>query len=840
MAGFAPRERLAASPIGLPFARPFATLAGVHAIGAQLTFEPLAPPATWLAILAALAAVAWEWARWGFLRVPPERRGRRALHAILLAAPLFAALGWLLAASATWAMAAIGVLALAWALRSYRRTTTNLSALRKLPLLALRLAVVLLLLIAALRPVLVHRVREPVRPGLAILVDTSASMARQDAPRNYAEVAPAADGVPPAPTIPRLNSVEQAMFDQQDRLESLAERYALRVYGFSGGLAEQPVDRMRPTGTTTAIGDAVQEAMDRFLAVGLDAAGAIVISDGANNTAERADPLAQARQLASRGVALWTVGVGSETPAGVMALNVRNLQAPEEVEALDRMSVAAEIEAVGFAGRRVTVTCTFGDRVLGREELLLGSAVQAQTVRFSAVPTQPGFQRLTVSAEPTEPPARPLVGRPQESRLVHVRSRHVRVLYIEGRRRFENKFIAQALSRGDRIRVTRWILTTGQPLPVGTTGPEVLRGYHVILLGDVPVGAFTAEQEQAILEMVGQDGRGLAMLGGRESFSDGGWTESALAAALPVRMDGSGQLDGPVAVGPTPDGLEHPVMQIDPEGRHAEAWARLRPLDGASAIGSAKPAATVLARDAADRALIVAQPYGAGRTLAMGLDTTWQWALSPDDTAELHDRFWRQVILWLANPTPNAWVATDRTTYDARRLAAGTTGIEVSAGVEDEAGTPLPDVPVRVTLGRGDEPPAPVPVRTEGEIRTARLAALPAGEYTLRLEAQLSGKDLAAEHRFDVIERDLEASDVVANLPLLRSIGEATAGASGGYRPLAELDAVLEQFLTGRAMQYREELRVDRLVDRRRWPLLLVLLAVLIAEWALRKRAGLV
>ena len=74
--------------------------------------------------------------------------------------------------------------------------------------------------------------------------------------------------------------------------------------------------------------------------------------------------------------------------------------------------------------------------------------------------------------------------------------------------------------------------------------------------------------------------------------------------------------------------------------------------------------------------------------MAVAFDTSWQWVLSPDDTAELQKCFWRQAMLWLSKPMPNAWVATDQADYDARRLADGAAVIEVTAGVEDSQGTP--------------------------------------------------------------------------------------------------------------------------------------------------------
>ena len=98
-------------------------------------------------------------------------------------------------------------------------------------------------------------------------------------------------------------------------------------------------------------------------------------------------------------------------------------------------------------------------------------------------------------------------------------------------------------------------------------------------------------------------------------------------------------------------------------------------------------------------------------------------------------------------------------------------------------------------------------------------------------------KTLTAEHRFEVVRRDLESHDLLANFELLKRM----AAASGGrFRPLAKLDELLGELHPKAQPTEVVEPRHDELSDRFRWPILAVLVTALCLEWSLRKRRGLV
>jgi Mg-chelatase subunit ChlD len=67
--------------------------------------------------------------------------------------------------------------------------------------------------------------------------------------------------------------------------------------------------------------------------------------------------------------------------------------------------------------------------------------------------------------------------------------------------------------------------------------PAALLRYAAVILVDVPATAMPATTQRALASYVRDQGGGLAMIGGSESFGAGGWRRTPLAAILPVELD---------------------------------------------------------------------------------------------------------------------------------------------------------------------------------------------------------------------------------------------------------------------------------------------------------------
>lgn len=838
------------------------------AIFAQLSFQPPEWPALLAALGLALLGMEAAILIRGLLRLRPPGPAIALAAGGLLAGPVLAAGGGLLRVMAAdpagrpagtlalrtglhgSAIVLLGVLvgvapalggclaiaasAAAWAIRSYGRTTAPVSAATRRKLLALRLAALGLLTLWVIEPIWQTTWARDLRGTVLIGVDVSRSMQLADEGSDDAR-------------RPRIDAVRTALAASRRPLDDLNRQADVKFFTFSEdasaprSLPADPAPAIPAAeGPATAIGAATRQAVRNLRAGGANLRAVVLISDGCDNLQDSVSPQTLAARLAGLDVPLHTVRVGRTNAAGdIQALSVASLGVPATLGAFTRMTIEPTVEAIGLEGQAVRVTCRFGEELVGEETFTPTAAQARRTLRFEYVPLDAGFHRLSVQAELVgeAPPA--LAGVPSRDQRVQVVDRDIRVLYIEGRFRYETKYISNAIGTFDRVSLHRHVLL--QPLrenpQLGNALDDWLR-YHAIILGDVSPEFFTPEQLQNLRTLVKDYGKGLAMIGGQQAFGAGGWASTPLADVLPVAIDADdGQIDQPVSPQPTAAGETSPLMQIGEASAPLAPWSQLDPLPGASDIGWPKPASQVLA-EAGGKAMIVAGQFGKGPTLAIAFDTTWRWVLSPKDTAEAQKRFWRQVVLHLAQPRGHVWIRADRGTYDLRSLRKGLQDVVVAAGVSDSRGQPIYDAAPQVTLATPAGQASPVVLHREGLLLEGTLPPpSQPGLYRLTIAASIEGEELTGEYLFEVRRRDLEATAVLADDKLLKRLAEDTGGRAVRLGQLPDLLASLAETTRPQPQQARES---RDLLAPLRWPIVLLGMALLCEEWILRKKRNLV
>lgn len=402
------------------------------------------------------------------------------------------------------------------------------------------------------------------------------------------------------------------------------------------------------------------------------------------------------------------------------------------------------------------------------------------------------------------------------------------------------------------------------------TTPEDLFGYHALVIDDLEAAFFTAEQSALLQRFVSERGGGLLMLGGAESFREGGYHRTPIGEMLPVYLDR-----------PAEDAPEGPLrFDLAREG-WLETWARVRDNEAAqrqsldampefgvaNRVRGAKPGASIIAtaRDARNRTTpaLVIQRFGRGRTAALTLGDLWRWGLRDAIAHADMDRLWRQSLRWLVTNTP------EKVEVAAEPIPGDPNGaVQVEVRLRDATFQPLDNASVfleieHVTFRATAEPPAaqsPTPPPTPATATTPassnaspnaiRLRAEPsgseAGVYTATFVPRLAGgfRATAVATNANGLEHgraetgwstDLAAEEfrsLVPNLPLLEALARATGGEV--LRPDA-----LDDF--ARRLPARQAPVMEAWAQpawHTPW-LFAFALACLLAEWGLRRWKGL-
>lgn len=779
-----------------------------------------------------------------------ERPPRRLLADLALPGAAAVLVAMLVRHATPAAAAVMGIVALGAAWRAagvlYAGQTASLSSDARRACIVLRAIAIVGLLVIVARPTWRQNIVEWEKPLLVVLLDESRSMSIID------------DGS----EVSRAERVQQALTRVARRqVERLAEYYDVRL--LSIGAEPRPLDRwtVDPAAPASAISASLRAAQTARSVRGGVPAMVLLVSDGAETAAEPSAVLRAADDLAGQKTGVIAVGVG---PSAAQAPGVAfdSLDVPGRIGPRDRLSVPVVARIDGCAGQSVRVELAWDGEAVAHADVRVPDGEFRMRREFVIDPPSPGVHRLTARILLPEERGG---GRYATSAVIDVRDDRIRTVLIDARARSEIAFAARALRSDPRFDVVTLLI----PREAGGESPPPTdwSAYDVVVVGDAAVPADAA---LALAHRVRDRGVGVLLSGGSTLFPGTSRARTELAEISPVARAGRvppGSERAPLRL--TNAGRRHPLFRIESDGQGGSPWDDLPELGVAVRFERLKPLAETLAEDAAGRPVLVAHDVGRGRVLAAAWESTWPWAMHSDAGLALHRRLWRQMIAWLANRRPCAWVLTDQPEYPLAALTGGQRAVVVRAGVRGgwDVAAGAPDYRVALRLRRVDPPggsqpvdtqPAPpveIPLTREGDDWIARWPApaggpeamLLAGDYQLEFTAAEThatksgdaGAEWRSSTRFTVRDVDRELEEPTHNLALLRQAAERTAAVGGRYVDLEEFSAALEGLLADDPRrQVERAVRYDP-IERHAWLLFMLPAAALLLEWCIRRRAGL-
>jgi hypothetical protein len=731
-------------------------------------------------------------------------------------------------------------LALLLALGPARARTTKR---RRGILVAIRAVVIVMVLLAMLRPTLVMMESRRQSADLIVLSDGSRSMQVHDETNGAS----------------RWEALRSTVDNARGAFEAVGKDVEVKAYTFDEDVRPAPVSNGKidlpdtPNGQQTAIGYALEEVLRQE--AGKRVLGIILLSDGAQRAYPPRDVLPQtvAGRLKDLGEPLYAVRFGQRLGLGQSKdVAVTELLVDPTVFVKNELAIAAQVRINGYVNNSIQVelvveTPSGEKKTVAQQTVKATSDGQQIPLKFSYVPEDAGEYKLTLKLAAQQEEM--VIANNQMSTFVQALKGGIKVLYVEGfPGRQEYRYLEEALKASPDVNVENVLLRAPASDDRPTNFGERFKPakYDVYILGNVDASAFE-KQELTDLANTVEKGAGLIMIGGLRSFGPGGWGDTPLAQLLPVTM---GQLEktplgatvpkdlhisGAVKIRPTDLGLKSFLRLAATPRESAEIWNRLPSLkDGANKFSGLKEkSALVLAASDKGQPLLVEHEYGAGRVIAFAGDSTWRWRLHGFDG--IHKRLWRQVILWLAKKDEstegNVWIKLAQ-----RRVLPGQR-IEFAVGARSPSGEAVADAAfqVEVEMPGGKKSPLNV-ARGNDETSGSFRETAQAGDYVIRVTATRDGKELgAARARFLVVEQDLELDNPVADATFMENL----SAMSGGKAILPEeLPALIRQLA-----ESTEELEVQTETKKTfwdTWPFFLVLVGLLAAEWFLRKRWGLV
>jgi hypothetical protein len=722
-------------------------------------------------------------------------------------------------------------------------------------------------------------------PDIVLLIDDSRSMSTID-PYKETDLKQVADRLARSANIKDADrlALAQALLTRGDSdwLTALLTRRKVRVHVYhcsnrahrlrdataldEVAPAVEAINGLRAEAAndSSQLGMAARQVLNDFR--GSSLAAVIMLTDGV--TTEGEDLVKVSKYARQMGVPLFFVGIGDAQETRDLYLH--DLTAPDSAYVNDRLIFSVNVTAQGFH-QPTTVPITLREKgknkPLDQKTVAFDGTKKTVKVILKHQPTEPGEKTYILDVPGQEEEVNTENNRLQRAVFVH-ESRQIKVLYVEGYRRWEYHYLKTLLEReSNRIKGNKSIdlkvllldadgefASQDRSAIADFPSKAELNTFDVVILGDVdPHSKFDGkmtEHLKDVADFVRERGGSLLMLAG-ERYAPFAYKDSPLKDVLPIDVTTTeapedAEITDSYRPLLTPMGRSHPIFQFSPgDERESDAvWNRLREMYWHADGYRLKRAAEVLAvlpkkdgdnKGAEGSPLVVQQFAGAGRCMFLGFCETWRWNWREDQT--YYNRFWIEMVRYLARTRlGRIELRLDRQTSYRRGEP-----IKMTVRFPDDAPPPAADMDVKVTVERRN-PTKP----GDSEVRTVKLAKVdgsratyealltqtPEGDYKFWLATP------SATPRPQVECKVVRPPGEMEQLRMNQADMERAADESHGrFYTLADADRLLDELPTGTRVTVNAP--GPPYVMWNHFALFALALGLLTTEWLLRKQKNL-
>jgi hypothetical protein len=576
----------------------------------------------------------------------------------------------------------------------------------------------------------------------------------------------------------------------------------------------------------------------------------VLISDGQHHVGD--SPVVLARRLGDRKSPVFTVGVGGVERSPDLA--VQGLEAPMRVSVKDRIRGAVQVREDVKAGLEYRVRIRHGSEVVWEEVVNAGDA-GSRKIAFE-IPVEPLLGRDSGRSAPQglllfETEVVPFTGE-REIRnnrtkfTVQAIERKRTILLLDSGPRWDMRYLRNLFERDSQWEVNALLRSPegdGSKSPWergerGGTYPssrEALAKYDLVVLGDVPAGWLSAEEAGQLAEHVAKGGAGLVLMDGVLGHLKG-WFSGPLGAAFPVEYTGDRPYQGAESWVIRKAGREIPVLALGGEsGGGMDVWTKLQVPRRLALVRESGGAEVLMAAKgpSGETPFLVTRRFGAGRVVHLASDETWRWRYEVGGVH--HDRFWNQLVGWVAEPPfvangKNVSVDSDRPVYRSGETAY------FRVKLTDDAGHPVLETRAKASVFRDGIRLSQLPLVAESGrpgVYRAGMVMDSEGSFEVGVEG-VGGDSALVRARFEVEGFGAgELGSLRMNEALMREISGASGGVFLFEEELGRIEELVRPFTEG------EVLETETVLWTSYW-WLCAIVALLGLEWVVRKRLGMI
>ncbi len=605
-----------------------------------------------------------------------------------------------------------------------------------------------------------------------------------------------------------------------------------------------------------------------------DLGGIIVLSDGIVSGAmgsrtrrgEKLDEITIA-ELGRLKAPVNTIAVGNADSFRDLA--IVNVAHDDFAFVHNKTSIEFDVQAVGIKDTDLNATLSRDGKVVQSRLLKIRKGKSNYKLNFDFIPQKIGKEVYSIDLPHLKNEA--LFENNHAQFLQKIIRDKIRALQVVGRPSWDERFLRRHLKQNPNVDlISFFILRTNQnirvagtdelsliPFPTDELFQDELGSFDLVIFQNFNFGPYDMRRYLSEISKFVKEGGGFMMIGGDLSFSNGGYSETAISDILPVEL--SSRTDTidfrPFKPELTEAGLRHPIttLAFDPV-ENRKLWQELPDQRGTNIVLNAKPEASVLAVHPTlsfggkPMPVVSISEVEEGRVMALTTDSTWRWGIErvgEGGTSREYQLFWNNAFRWLIKD-PELKLIRIENQVDEYDVGAVTT---LSVRVSNPDYTPAPNQAVKLIVefepffegeqveGGTKQKSAPetllsTKVQTDaGGLAQTKLALEKAGRYKISAESRTSSGLLKDKDVVIALRSVSEFRDIVPRTDLLKQIAETTGGI---FTQLPNSKPAVE-LLPSKSIQVNRR-KVIHLWDTSVAFLLLV--GLLGLEWILRRRWG--
>ncbi len=559
---------------------------------------------------------------------------------------------------------------------SYRSTNSLNSLKKKSLILTLHTLAFLLAAAIVLNPAIRTENYLNEKKTLAVLIDQSYSMS----------LAGDTQGAT------RQELLQQYLSENKNYINELKKHYNINYFSFDSTVAPltEGIDLSNPPlGKKTDIAKSIRSITEQRNIKGVDAV--LLFSDGGTQGTSATSELNKGSKV---NIPIHTIYTATENH--MADLWIDKIQASEISYLRYPFKVKAVIKSDGIDSSAIPVTLYEGDKIISIRQANLDPLTSKGEVEFVLNPKSLGKKVYTVSIPNLS--SELIKENNQRSFATDVIINKIRILHVAGSPSWDVRFFRKLLKRNPNVDLISFFILRDAsdivyasenelsliPFPVNDIFGTELSTFDIVIFQNFqyqPYGIFGFHLKN-IRDFVVNDGGAFLMIGGDKSFESGNYGNTPLADILPLDMDYIPRTLEETIVKDSIDimltelGKSHPVTQLSTDaGENVGLWEQMPDLESHNLVRGPKPTAQELLQSLAGDTVLAIGKAKSGKTASFLSDSSWKWSFERNqkhNSSPHYVKFWSRLLRWLVNDPDlkNIRVKTNNNHYNSGDVAS--------------------------------------------------------------------------------------------------------------------------------------------------------------------------